>query len=387
MISVSDESEIETKVGFLVQKAADLTELESKLNLIENPTHVSVLLRSEAICESVCEHLKISESGEIEGTLVDLLKCNAEMNEIEGQMMIQLGVLSPESLVGELTNISTKISNQSALLETICTKLNLRDDSEIVEKLEFLLQVEKLCEELNEFLDSADLRSSVHSLHTNHCELESFLSKLCAKLSISSYLSIPVAVDSLLCERELLGTLNSLFPKNYDSKDVKENVLRLLCENNDANNLIARISELLGCDDVAESIEKLKRDISLASRLVSGLLSVFLSPEVTFSFPISENVEERISKMIEQFKEEVTVEKQQRDVIFTRASHFGFRGSDLSDAVDVIITACNDVERHNFHEELMEVRAANEKEKLLHEKIQSRLQRKIEALKSRDSEL
>jgi hypothetical protein len=154
------------------------------------------------------------------------------------------------------------------------------------------------------------------------------------------------------------------------------------------DDLLAERSELeslLKSNKVVPAASQMVEDLQNCSELFSRLMGALSSSPMKITFPLSRPFQERLVKLISDFKEKTNDLQRQIDGVLSGASTLGFRGSRLSDAVDFIVSSFVESEKQQLgermHAELMAVRRVNETERELAQKQRQKAKKRVAELR------
>jgi hypothetical protein len=362
ILQVNSSSEIESKLDAIVEADLEFKALQSALKLNQGAQRIRELQQMEEICSRVCQTLDLRNFSEINETLADLVRANAAMNELEGQIMVSVSVLSPDLILPKISELSNRLSQSSEIIDSVSIALGVKDPAQIVRRIKSLLKLRAGVKEALKLIGSPNLLQGIADLQSQIEALNDYVHSTCEKLKLTDPNEIDASLDSLLRNQALIDSLNRKFPPSYESVSFEQSFEELLKERYRLLKL-GSLFECQGVENIERAVQKLQDDLSTASRLFSKLISTISRTDVTIIFPVDDAGQARLSKLIEDQKRIVDADRARIELILNRALSFGHRGSDVGEAVDAIVEACCEAEKEKSHDELMRVRATSEKQK------------------------
>jgi hypothetical protein len=317
----------------------------------------------EKVCLGLCQRLDVNDWRELPETLADLLRSNAAMNELEGQIMVALSVVSPEAILAKIADLSDHSSKQSELLQSIATTVKTSDVNRILQRVRNLAQLRNDVKEAMSLVQGSSLVEGITGIMDEAKQASDFIEAIEGALRVSDRNQIIPLITQIMQDRDTILLLNRKFPSRYVHETFEENFEQLLAEFHRA----MRLGQLLDCeglDNIEKGIQKLNSDLSNASILFSKVLSIVSASDITISFPIDEASETRLTKVIDDAKVQFENDRTQVELLLNRAHSFGYRGNDLGEAIDTIVAACGEADKDKSHSDLMVVRASHEKQKM-----------------------
>jgi hypothetical protein len=386
VLDLSSPQEIEAKIDLLVQDHNELASLNSALKLHQSLTRVSELTQIEAVCRDLLDRLDLQDCNELPETITDLLRSNAAMNELEGQIMVSLSVVSPEAILGKINELNTRLEKQAEQLQSIAAAVRTKDINLINQRIAGFVQLRKDVKQVLATLGTQNLVDGIQSLVDQRKEVIDFIDQIIAQLRVTHQDEILPAIAQIMQDRDTILSLNRKFPSRYKHDTFEENFDQLLNELRRA----LRFGQLLDCeglDNIEAAIQRQQNDLASASILFSKLLSGISTSDITLSFPVDDACYSRLNKLIDEAKAQFDNERLQMELLMNRANSFGYRGADLGEALDAIVSACCEADKDKIHEDLMIVRGANEKQKMKAQKVIDELNEKLMEEKQRRVEV
>lgn len=376
LLSLNSAKDLESKITDMLHSLREYERAKAKLNL-SDMNRIKELSAAEAICWQMCQLLKVQDTSEITPVLMDVLGLNSEMKELEEQLMIAMTVVSPESILPKLEEMQEKITSSNAVIGRLCQIVDAKGECDLIEKCQHLCTATNSISKLS---NSGNIHETVHEIQTKLDKLNMFTSELKEKLGVKRSDSIFPAIDSLLSDRKQLEHLRD----RLESDDINTSINKLAV----AEDYIRELEQILSCrgfEEIKQAVQKKDAALQSTASLFSRIMSIIASSSISITFPLADPMYARLSKIIDDFK--ATRESQNAEIgsLMAKARNFGYRGESITDAVDFIVAACNDIDTQNIsrkmHDDLMSVRASNAKELSRLEKQHSKSQKTIDELK------
>ena len=382
ILNLFSEKNIEPAIQNLLRKGDEYRDVQGSLRLTSDSERVNQLNIADQCCREACHLLELSRYEEIPSTINELLEVNAQMNDLEEKVMSVLGIMSPESIVPRVLELRNVMTGQSEIVNKMCKILKVHDESDIIDRLHVISRDIQDTLSLKETLETDDVFDAVKELQTNNRRKQRLLSEIREKLSADNDDQIIPAISVLQKDRTVMQGLNKMCPREFGRGEIQQNFSQILEQLSMYEKLVADISELLNCsktEDVKRAVVKMNRQLSLASELFTDLMTFITASKMTVNFPIDEALAQRLSGLIDDYKRKLQSERAQIDTLMHKAFSFGYHGSNITEAVDTIVSACSEYERSDvagrMHKDLMDVRSTNERQ-------QQHSQKQIDKLKA-----
>jgi hypothetical protein len=386
ILKVNSSAEIESKLDAILQADQEFQAVQLALKLNQGDQRIRELQQTEEICLGVCQTLDLRNFSEINETLADLVRTNAAMNELEEQIMVSVSVLSPDLILPKISELSEHLSQSSEIINSISAALRIKDPSQLLRRIESLLELRVGVKQALKLIGGRNLLQGISDLQSQIEELNDFVNSICERLKITDPNEIHASLDDLLRNQELIDGLNRKFPPSYQSVSFEQNFEELLKERYRVLKL-GSLFECQGIENIEKAVQKLQDDLSAASHLFSKFISMISATDVTIAFPIDDAGQTRLLRLIEDRKKIMETDRARVELILNRAIGFGYRGSDVGEAVDAIVEACCEADKEKSHGELMGLRATNEKQKRKFERVIDDLNQRVADGKQKEIDL
>ncbi|OHT05559.1 hypothetical protein TRFO_26626 [Tritrichomonas foetus] len=404
---------LEESVQKLMNRCKELEEIASKLKITTSspikaeqydefsisapidhkPNRIETLLKCENYMKEICSILQVKDEQEIIPSISDLVNGNNDLIEEEEKIMTALAVMTPDSIIPKINDLSNQITLKTSILNNISEKLKVSDTSKLNEEIMNLISMKKEYKASKLLLTTDNLTESIRIRQEHLDNMQQLTNELCRILKVSEIDQIKPTLQYIMNENEEIHSIDLMFPAQYagNLKDRVKKILQLIRDNHETNERLCKLLKITKPEEIERSINSMFNSQSMASELFSEMLKSMLAAEIEIIFPITNSEKNRLLSIFNDYKKRNDEYKLQVDLILNKAMGFGYRGSSCTEAVDVIVSAFSEADKHNIseklHEELMTVRAATEKEKKTAEKQKAKSQRVISKLKQTISEL
>jgi hypothetical protein len=279
------------------------------------------------------------------------------------------------------------VDNHEALFERVSQLFQLPDRLEAVLDLQsperILQRIEELCRS-SKILDSlltnlgcekdTEVLGRVSQILEENSDRADFASQILASLKLTSPLSVPNRLAELLANSQLVTELCSLFEVSRP-ESLKSAASELVRERSE-------LSSLFGSQKVVQIGSQLLQNLETAAQLFSRVIGVLSSGRaMKVSFPLSKAVEERLIRLIAEFKDRINGYQHQIDAVIEQAAALGYQDSRLPEAVDFIVHESVEAERQRLseqmHRDMTEVRSVSEKQRKLSDSRQTKAKQRI----------
>lgn len=368
ILGITSERDLEPVLRELVERDNEFINLQKSLGLEENPDKLNVLITSDSVCTELCRLLNVSSYEDIPEAVHELQNSNTEMCDLEDHMMIALAVVTPESIVPKLEELHSRVYIQRDIIQNVCDEIQVKNESEISDKLQSLVSESKDMAVLKQMVGTRNIVECIRELD-NHCSrFEELLDEIRTKLQVHDDKAIIGAIQKLLNSEADLETIEKLIPAKFANGKLLNRVKNVLNYVSSCEAQASEIEKSLNCEGfegIKESIAKIKSDLAATSVLFSKVMSFLTSSDMQITFPIDDAVACRLNQIIEECIANGRAQNSQMKSLMNKASNFGYRGKEISEAVDTIVAACSEDQRRDMQQkmddELMEIRAVNER--------------------------
>ena len=368
ILGITSEQDLEPVLRELVERDNEYLNLQKSLGLEENPDKLNVLVTSDSVCTELCRLLNVSSYEDIPEAVHDLQNSNTEMCDLEDHMMIALAVVTPESIVPKLEELHSRVYVQRDIIQNVCDEIHAKNESEISDKLQDLISDSKDMAVLKQMVGTRNIVECIRELD-NHCShFEELLDEIRTKLQVQDDKGIIGAIQKLLNSEADLETIEKLIPAKFANGNLLNRIKNVLNYLSSCEAHASEIEKSLNCEGfegIKQSISKIKSDLAATSVLFSKVMSFLTSSDMQITFPIDDAVACRLNHIIEECIANGRAQNSQMKSLMTKASNFGYRGKEISEAVDTIVAACSEDQRRDMQQkmddELTEIRAVNER--------------------------
>ena len=378
---------LESSVHKLMEHCQELEGVTQKLQLNEDPKRVNSLISNEKKIKEICNLLQVNDISDITPTINELVIANNDLIDEEEKIMSALAVMTPDSIIPKIDDLSKILTQKTALIDKICESLRITDQSKLNPKFMKLIQIKKEYKACKKILMTDNLVDSINSAKQDLYNFQRTFNDVCKILKIDEIGQIKPTILNILKENNEIKSINSMFPQIY-SGGIKDRISQILKTIKDMNNMNNRLCEKLKVtkfEEIETCVKNLLKSLDSASELFSEMLKSLLATDIEINFPISNNEKERLLKIFNDNKKRNEDIKLQLDLVLNKALSFGYKGSSITEAVDVIVAAYSEADKQmiteRMHDELMSVRAATEKNKITAEKQKDKSLKKISKLK------
>jgi hypothetical protein len=300
--------------------------------------------------------------------------------------MVTLAVDSPDRILTRIDEQQVEFGRSAKILDALLNALDCSKDTELVDQVSSLVHRNgELTTTVNTILKRLDLtrpqdigRRLIDLLSTSQ-----LVAELCEIMSVSNPDLLKSAIEGLIDSNRQVESLHLMFPLSQSPlrqkiADMQREMSALLAER-------SALESLLNSHKVVPAASQMVDDLQNCSELFSRLLGALSSTPMQITFPLSRPFQERLVRLILDFKEKTTDIQRQVDGVLSRASSLGFRGSRLSDAVDFIVASFVESEKQQLgermHAELMDVRRLSETERELAQKQRHKAKKRVAELR------
>lgn len=379
---VSDKRQMETKL-------ASMLDAESPTDAIKQIGSMKQSMsKAKDANGKLCKILGLQSENEIVDAVSQLVNENRDMAEREEQIMVSLAVEDPDTILKRLDEQQLDAGRHAKVVDTLMNTLNCDNDTDVVSQVNQLL--EEHAQMIHQQKDIAEsLGASSPSKVAERTKYLQGCSKvtqdLCQMLNTTPEM-LSSRVVSLVEGNQGLQSLHGLFSDEQRDVSLNDKITQLIDERDALLRDRQQLVDVLKSDDVYRAVRQLLDNISQASHLFSRLVGVLSKSPITITFPLSKPVQDKLIDLISEFKARTDYAQAQIDSIMNRARVIGYEGTDLIDAVDFIAVQQAEMERQKtmeqMHEDLMEVRASNEKQKNAADRQRDKSKKRIADLKA-----
>ncbi|KAK8886138.1 hypothetical protein M9Y10_041598 [Tritrichomonas musculus] len=385
---------LEESIQKLMAHCKELEKIQFKLKITEQePQRVDLLLNYEKDMIEICSILQLHDFSEVVQNISELVTANNDLIEEEERIMSALAVLTPDSIIPKIDDLSKQITDKTAFIDNICEKLRVRDSNQLIEKIGQLVAMKTEYKTAKKLLMSDNLTESVRHTRDNFNDLQSFISEICQILKVTDVNQIKKTLQLLLKENEDFHAIDVMFPIQF-SGNVKERVskiLKMVKETKEFNEKLCQQLRITKIEDIEKTVSGLIESQQMASELFTEMLKSMLSAEIEINFPITTDEKTRLLNIFHENRKRNEDTKLQIDLILNKAMSFGYRGNSCTEAVDTIVATFSERDKQSLtskmHEELMSVRAASENDKKAAERQKDKYKKTINKLKQQITEL
>lgn len=385
---------LEESVQQLMNHCKELEQVQKKLKISkEKPERIDLLLRCENDMNEIFNILQVQDYSEIVKTVSELVIHNNELIEEEERIMSSLAVMTPDSILPKIDDLSKQITERNAFIDDICEKLKVRDSTKLNKKINQLVAMKIEYKTAKKLLKSDNLTESVRITYSSLEELQSFITEICQILKIADANQIKPSIQMLLKENEGFHEIKVMFPIQFSGsvKDQVSKLLKMIKETKDFNEKLCQILKITKQEEIESAISSLQESQEMASELITEILRSLLANDIEINLPITADEKTRLLNIFYDNKKRNEESKRQVDFILNKAMSFGYHGESCTEAVDTIVAAFSEADKKSLsdkmHEELMLVRASSENEKKASEKQIEKYKKIIEKLKQQITEL
>jgi hypothetical protein len=264
--------------------------------------------------------------------------------------------------------------------------LECSKDTELVDQVSSLVHRNReLTTAVNTILKTLDLTSplNIGARLIDLLSKSQLLAELCELMTVPNPDLLRSEIEGLIDSNRRFESLRSMFP--LSQKPLRQEIGDLQRELNDLLAERSELESLLKSNKVVPAASQMVEDLQNFSELFSRLMGALSSSPMKITFPLSRPSQERLVKLISDFKEKTNDLQRQIDGVMSGASALGFRGSRLSDAVDFIVASFVESEKQQLgermHAELMDVRRVNETERELAQKQRHKAKKRVAELR------
>jgi hypothetical protein len=326
------------------------------------------------------------DANEVLAEVAALAKANADYSNREEQLMVALAVDSPDRILTRIDEQQIKLGRSAKILDALLTSLDCSKDTELVDQVSSLVHTNgALTTAVNTILKTLDLTSPL-DIGRRLIDLltkSQLLAEICQLMAVSNPDLLRSSIEDLIDSNGQFESLHSMFP--LSQSPLREKIADLQREKSDLLAERSELESLLKSHEVVPAASQMVDDLRNCSELFSRLLGALSSSPLKITFPLSRPFQERLVRLLSDFKEKTNDFQRQVDGILGRAAALGFRGSRLEEAVNFIVASFVESEKQRLgqqmHAELMDVRRLNEKERGLAQKQRQKAKKRVAGMR------